>query len=399
MLTKEAELAINECIYCGDAEALDRILDQWPEAIVNTDKTLSPTLLHKAVGQGKYDMVQVLIKRRADVNACPPPAQTALLTAISRGHVEIVHYLLAHGADVELCRPLIAAILRPPPRDLEFVRLLVDHGALINECYHPFDDKKQPQINPLSWSIAHGKHEIADYLRLKGATMPPGLQDPGPPTVADQIVAYFTEKLGPVQPLAQQEIVPTGLPIAIHLVPPSEGRSHITLFTTGMSEQPMNVPAGAETMQYAELAINLPADWPLPGAGSGKRSLFGWLGKGKSGKEPPGGALWPFQWLRTIARYPHENNTWLGGPAVIFANGDPPQPLSPGLPFTSFLLMSTDEVSCSDGRTVQIYQLIPLYTEERALEIAEGIPALLQALDRNNVSWVVDPQRPNVGKK
>jgi hypothetical protein len=227
--------------------------------------------------------------------------------------------------------------------------------------------------------------------------MPPGQTDPGPPSVADQIVAHFTEKCGPVLPQSQQEIVSAGSPISIHVVPPSEGRNHITLFTTGMSQQAMNVPAGAEQLQYAELAINLPVDWPIPVSPSKSSKLFGWMGKGKQ-KTNAAAGLWPFQWLRTIARYPHENNTWLGGAAVIFANGDPPQPLAAGVPFTSLLMLLTDEVKCAEGHVVQIYQLIPLYTEERALEITEGVPALLQALDRNNISWVVDVKRPNVAK-
>ena len=58
--------------------------------------------------------------------------------------------------------------------------------------------------------------------------------------------------------------------------------------------------------------------------------------------------------------------------------------------------MNMDEIACRD-RAVQLYQLLPLYTEERALEISQGLPALLQALDRNNISWVVDLNRPNVG--
>lgn len=40
--------------------------------------------------------------------------------------------------------------------------------------------------------------------------------------------------------------------------------------------------------------------------------------------------------------------------------------------------------------------MTPLYTEERNLEIREGIPALLNAFDRHDVPLVVNMNRKNV---
>lgn len=389
-------MEINTAHLEGDIARMQVLILLHPDRINTT--IAGSTWLHGAARDGDIDLVRFLVERGADVNLVAnesygPP----LMAAIHGESLVAVEYLLQNGANPGINRPYIAAINCADQQvGLGITKMLVEYGADFNCVYSWFGDKKVV-FTPLSWAITAGKVEIASYLRSVGATMPPGKADPGLPTVADQIVAHFTEKCGPVFPQSQQEIVATGPPISIHVVPPSEGRNHITLFTTGMSQQAMNVPAGAEQLQYAELAINLPANWPMPQSPSKSSKLFGWFGKGNQNTNTTAG-LWPFQWLRTIARYPHENNTWLGGAAVIFANGDPPQPLASGVPFTSLLMLLTDEVKCTEGRVVQIYQLIPLYTEERALEMAEGIPALLQALDKNNISWVMDPKRLNVAK-
>ncbi|WP_425615241.1 suppressor of fused domain protein [Anatilimnocola sp. NA78] len=393
----EDQIKVNDSIYEGNIDKLRELLAELPELATTVDGTVTPTPLHKAVSFGHIDMVRLLLEYKIDVNMHTNKGWSPLESGVSGGDIEIVSLLLSKGADAKLCRPLISAIRNEPPIDMELTRLLVEHGALINECYHPFDDKKQPQINPLSWAILHGKHEIAEYLRSKGAVIPPGQADPGPPTLEQEIVMHFEAKLGPVHPFGLQEVAATGLPVAIHVVPPSEGHNYITLFTTGMSANRMNVPADLENFRFAELMIQLPPDWPIPGfKGKTKKSGFFGFGK-KTEKEPAGGSLWPFQWLQTIARYPAESGSFLGGPGVIFANGDPPESVAPGVPYTAFLLINVEEITCVDGKKIQLFQLLPLYTEERQLEIRDGLPALLTTLDRNNISWVVDLKRKNVG--
>lgn len=387
--------AIDAAIDAEDLSTVQRLLAEHAEAL--RVYMVSETWLHCAARKDNVELMKYFLDAGIDVDV--PSRGTwgpPIMSAIHYGSPKGVRFLLERGANPNGNRALIGAINNDDPQvSLEILKLLVEHGADINRVF-PWGEDEKLHFTPLSWAAFSGKHEIAEYLRSQGATMPPGQTDPGPPTIDDQVVAYFAGKLGPVQPQSLQEIVPTGLPIAIHVVPPSEGRNHITLFTTGMSHQPMTVPSGSEQLQYAELAVNLPADWPLPGLPK-SRSVFGWL---KKSKEPDEAAirrsLWPFQWLRTIARYPHDSQTWLGGAAVIFSNGEPPEPLAPGIPFTSWLLMNADHVECSGGQDVQFYQLVPLYTEERDLEKAEGVPELLRRLDRNNISWVIDPHRPNV---
>jgi hypothetical protein len=172
--------------------------------------------------------------------------------------------------------------------------------------------------------------------------------------------------------------VPTGIPVAVHAIPANEHHPYVTLFTTGMSEQPMTVPDGAEEYSRAELYIQLPADW-----------------KYRDYEDPNWG--WPQHWLRSMAQYPQQHNTWLGGPVTLVATEDPPQPLAPNTKFTTLLLLADQSLVTDDGRKIWLYRMTPLYTEERQLEIDHGIPALLNAFDAHDIPMIVDMNRKNVG--
>ena len=71
------------------------------------------------------------------------------------------------------------------------------------------------------------------------------------------------------------------------------------------------------------------------------------------------------------------------------ANSDPPSPFAPGCRFTSMLIvMGYDDVGpvvMADGRNVQIYTLVPLYEDERQLEISQDLPELFRRLDQFDV--------------
>lgn len=142
----------------------------------------------------------------------------------------------------------------------------------------------------------------------------------------------------------------------------------------------MNVPDGEESYEFAELFIQLPKDWKYQDLQSPRWN-------------------WPILWLRKVARLPHKAETWLGGPTTIIAEEEPPTPIAPGLPFTSMLLMAEHDFETDQGSTIQLYRLTPLFTDERALEIRDGLPALMNAFDRNSTPFIVDLNRKSVAKK
>lgn len=371
---------IDEAIDSGDAAGVRQLLTEHPECKDRAEGEFF--WLHQAAGAGHRKVIDALLELGYDVNHTRYPEEaTPLNSAIHKSHCEVVGYLLSRGADPNLGRPLISAInSHSEETGLALVQLLVEHGADVNRVFPWFGDDKVA-FSPLSWAVANGKSEIASYLRSKGAiesnTVPPAQKN-----LSQEVVAYFEEHFGPVRPQALIEIVPDDPAIAIHVVPASKGEKHITLFTTGMSNEAMAVPEGNDLYRFAELFIQLPADWPLTEKKQGD-SRYGW----------------PLTWLRSTAKYPHQNKTWLGGPVTIIANGDPPEPLAPNVDFTCILLLAERHFVSADGGTIQLYRLSPLYTEERNLELSEGIPALMRAFDRHDVPFVVDLKRRNVAKE
>ena len=80
---------------------------------------------------------------------------------------------------------------------------------------------------------------------------------------------------------------------------------------------------------------------------------------------------------------------------TLVANGEPPQPLAPNTKFTTLVLLADQSLTVDDHK-VWLYRMTPLYTEERQLEIDEGVPALLNAFDAHDIPMIVDMTRKNV---
>src|SRR4051794_31433662 len=84
---------------------------------------------------------------------------------------------------------------------------------------------------------------------------------PGEPHA--EIIRHMESHQGPVHENAFLEIVRGDPSIAVHVIPPTDERPWMTLFTAGMSDKPMAVPEGYECYRFAELMIHLPPDWPI----------------------------------------------------------------------------------------------------------------------------------------
>ena len=368
-----------EGIREGDLPAVRQALLEKPD-LLNMSVYGGGTWLHFAATFQSVAMVELLVNAGIRVNA-PTSAEAyfPINYGISENRLDVVRWLLDHGAnlnpqDGNAGKPLISAI---NSGSLEMVRLLLERGADPNVVF-----ATEPK-HALSHALACGRQDMADLLRAAGAKEPTTGTAGQPGPLHPEIVRHFGQFVGPVRGQALVEIVLGSPPVAVHIVPAGPERNYITLFTAGMSARAMTVPSGSEAFQYAEVQMRLPSDWPLDAAALADANNF-----------------WPIRWLRQIARYPHDHNTWLGGASTIVSNGEPPQPLASNTQLSCVLLLIEPEpfgkVIRPEGGHVNIYSAYPIYTGERALEQREGVLRLLDLFQEHGISRVVDLHRPNM---
>ena len=301
-------------------------------------------------------------------------------------HLRVLEYLLSQGADPNIGGPIISAINHEDSAlALQFVKLLVEHGADVNKSFDSFG-RQNMMFTALDW--AAGKPEIAAYLKERGAKpahelvgVERAMIKPTPPApVGNNLFSFCEQEFGTPEPQALIEIVPEDPPITVWVVHPDKSGEHVTLFTQGMSAQPMQVPdmEGADTFRFAEVFIQLPIRWAYR-----ELSKPNWS--------------WPIEWLRKAAKYPHQAGTWFG-PVSILDNGDPPKPLAPNTKFDSLMVLAEKEMVDKKGQTYRLYRLNPLYPEERRTARKKGIPTLMKALDKKGIGFVVDLKRTNAAK-
>ena len=183
----------------------------------------------------------------------------------------------------------------------------------------------------------------------------------------------ITEQIGPFDEVLH-ELVSPDLHIDILPIPPAEGRDYLTLVTMGMGAYPMPVPAEYGKFNRAELAIRLPADWDYH---SDKEEWY-----------------WPIRTLKTLARMPYRQSTWLG----LYHDVDFEEPFSPETGLCGVLLDFYDPdlepLTLENGDRVILYNVIPLYRAEIDYKLAHEAAALLEMLPPETVSGPVDVHRP-----
>jgi len=185
--------------------------------------------------------------------------------------------------------------------------------------------------------------------------------------------------------IVYHEIVSDLVHIDIHVVEPTPSRDFYTLITTGMSDEPMTTPEGAKGYEYSELLICLPPSWPMFKEDWQEEQNY-----------------WPVRWLRSLARFPHEYDTWLWVGHTL-PNGDPPQPYASNTRFCCALLATPvlfgdalAELKVDSQKTVYFHGFIPLYEEEIDVKLNLGTGELFDRLSRNGVTELLDIKRESV---
>lgn len=207
----------------------------------------------------------------------------------------------------------------------------------------------------------------------------------GEPSI-EEISAHIEKHVGEIH-MVFHELISDLVHIDVHWVKPTKERPFHTLVTSGMSDKPMNTPEGVDGCEYAELCICLPEEWKLSQEDFEDEKNY-----------------WPVRWLKSLARFPHEYNTWLSYGHTI-PNGDPAEPLAENTALNTLLLLPP--IVLDDAfRTLQLptksidfYALIPLYTEEVELKLKKGTDALFDGFDEYGVNEILRIDRPNTVKK
>lgn len=185
--------------------------------------------------------------------------------------------------------------------------------------------------------------------------------------VLERVTAHVERHVGPVETVLH-ELVSTSVHIDVLSVPPADERPYRTLVTCGMSAQPMNAPTPEESL--SELLLCVPADFEDD---------------------------WPAELLRSLARLPHEYDTYFGHGHTI-PNGDPPEPYAPGTELCGALIVPpvllSKEIRVLHGDPpTTFYAVVPLHLNEMELKLGHGVEALFPHFDRAGVSELLDPRR------
>lgn len=226
------------------------------------------------------------------------------------------------------------------------------------------------------------KTEFGDRVYRYDENSKKEFQAPTSKSKIEEISAHIEKYIGTID-MVFHELVSDKVHIDVHWIKPTEQYPFHKLFTTGMSDKSMNAPEGLDDFKYAELCMFLPESWKLSEDDFEDENNY-----------------WPIRWLKYLARFPHDYNTWLSYGHTI-PNGDPAVEFASNTKLNTMLLLppvifDPNFVQLKlDDRIINFYNLIPLYSEEVEVKLSKGLDNLIEYFDKFNVSDILDINRIN----
>lgn len=203
----------------------------------------------------------------------------------------------------------------------------------------------------------------------------------------EALVAHLERHVAPVETVFA-EIVSETVHVDVIFTAAVPQLPYRVAMTSGLSDLPMRVPAGAEHLRHAELFVLLPREWPIDEASFADDRWF-----------------WPIATLRGLARLPHEHGSYFAYGHTL-GNGEPPAPYHPSTRLAGAVLLTAPNLphafhavtlhGTAGPRNVQLLAFVALHAEEIALVRAQGLDALTQRLLATGVDAVLRIDRPNV---
>lgn len=174
------------------------------------------------------------------------------------------------------------------------------------------------------------------------------------------------------------ELVSDIIHVDILIVEPTVEKDYYSLITSGMSDKPMNV-SPEQSSPYIELLLKLPSSWKLSQEDFKDEDNY-----------------WPVRLLKSLARFPHLYNTFLGYGHTV-QNGNYDKYASNTQFSGSILLPMFDdgerELVISPEKTITFYTVLPLYEKEIKFALEKGTNAFFNKLIENDFSAEVDINR------
>jgi hypothetical protein len=202
--------------------------------------------------------------------------------------------------------------------------------------------------------------------------------------IIEAVDAHVEDHIGKIA-FVLDEIDSPLVHVDVYVVAATHDRPYHTLVTSGMSEKAMPVPDGALDGRFAELVICLPPSWPL--------TMEEWKDETN---------WWPIRLLKDLARYPHENKTWMYAGHSVHCS-DPPKSFAQNTKMTSVVLLrprlipeENQIIHISKNKHIRLWGVYPLYHEELDLKVRDGSDKLDELFDRKGITELLDPNRPSV---
>jgi ankyrin repeat protein len=141
--------ALHWAAHHGDRELVELLLEHGADAAVRNDYGM--TALAAAALEGDYAIVKALVEAGADVESPNAEGQTALMVVARTGHVDTAAFLLEHGADInakEQWGGQTALMWAAAQQQPAMIRLLVEHGARVDDAGHAHDWQRWQTSEP-----------------------------------------------------------------------------------------------------------------------------------------------------------------------------------------------------------------------------------------------------------